>query len=197
VPDAATIERTLTDALQPYQQNVADDDHRRERIRVTAAALAVMCSASGRPSRQFRLVGRKQTIRQMRALSRLTRSPKALEGLHGSTIDLLAEIGWTRERLAARPELGRAAAAAGQRALDRRALRPASMKPENLKAAAVAWILARLFHEISGEAPTRTDQQGGFVGLVEDVAAVLPGVLGNTEYVIRKTTERWHREVPG
>lgn len=196
MPDAqlsCAVEQAAAAALREHLRGPgATEDVRR------CARMVAQIASTEMPTRgAFRQVGRKKIDRELGSLARLGARPdRQLDRLHGSTIDLLARVGWTRDRLIAEPQRGAEACRAGRQALRAAVLPKPHGKPINLRAQAIAWLLADLYFRSTARVPTRAESLGGFVALLDAMSGVLPFQLGGVERLARSTVERWKREMP-
>lgn len=184
----ASAEHTVTAFLRAHfrvQPGAADQ---LTIIHRWAHVLATYATAIPGPAAPFREIGRKQLMRELGSLSKLRSRPDVLERLHGTTIDLLAEAGWTRQRLAAEPE-GAAQAVVSAKALA--ALKTEFKfdgRPKNHLARSFAIIAATIYQDVGGKRATWTDDNVGFVAFLTALGQTFPSVkLGYVEGLARRT----------
>jgi len=162
-----------------------------DRLRVIhrwSHVLAAYATTTPGSSTPFREIGRKQPIREITSLSKLGRRPAVLNNLHGTTIDLLAEIGWTRTRLADDPSSAKHVVERARAVALGRDTFKADGRPRNYLARSVAIIAATIYEEVTDKRPTWTDDAVGFVAFLAALGDNLPSLkLGSVEGLARRT----------
>ncbi len=184
----SAVERKLTEFLSGHFRVQPGADDQLAVIHRWAPVLAAYATAAPGNPATFREIGRKRLMRELASLSKLKRRPDVLDRLHGTTIDVLADAGWTKGRLAAEPERVSQAVASAKALAARKDDFKADGKPRNHLARAFAIIAATIYKDVAGKRPTWTDDTVGFVAFLTALSDTLPSVkLGNIEGLARKT----------
>ncbi len=157
------------------------------------------CTGPGSTSRQFSVVGRTRTKKELEKLAKLAAELAGhIDTLHQPAILALADMGLWRARLELPASLRAIANLAPRADLSMVPESPSGGKPANKRAHAVATMLAYYYHLLTGKDPTRridaysddTKAQGPFVTLVESIFSAI-GIHANTEDIARAAIARY------
>jgi hypothetical protein len=157
-----------------------------------AQMLAEIALTNGGPIRPFLKVGTKRTRAELkrivRAKGRKAYLDIAVRKLHAPAIDLLGDVGWTRDRLIHQSNIASEAAIAALKYLSAKdELISVDMKPIKLKALGMMRMLKWLFEEVTGQRATYSDS-GVFLNMIREIQQLSPSRMewGNVNGLARK-----------